>query len=45
MSSYLNIKLSQFKLEGKFKYPGENINQSDYRNYGSTEKGNQLTKP
>ena len=34
ISCYLNINLSKFNPEGKFEFPGENMNQSDYGNYG-----------
>ena len=35
----LNLKsktkeCGKFNPDGKFKFPGENMNQSDYRNYG-----------
>jgi len=33
MSCYLNIKLSQFNPEGKFEFPGKNVNQSEKRIY------------
>ena len=33
MSCYLNINLSKFNPEKKFKFPWEKIKQSDYRNY------------
>ena len=34
MSCYLNINRSKFNPEGKFKFTGEIMNQSDYENYG-----------
>ena len=31
ISCYLNVKLSQFNPEGKFEFPGKNLDQSEKR--------------
>ena len=37
MSCYLNINLSQFNPGRKYKFPGKNMNQSDFEIYGDYE--------